>query len=124
MRLFDGTAQIGWMITEEWTSLVSRPIAPGNTNVTDQQLVFASGNTAASSDSVGTAASFGLMANRTFPPGGSFTYQQRFRPAAFNVSDKPVRLLVTFNATAQSHYPNGPYYKNPANFRISLECSK
>jgi len=120
----DGTAQIGWMITEEWTSLVNRPIAPGNTNVTDQQLVFASGNTAASSDSVGTLASMGLLTNRTFPPGSSFTYQQRFRPGSFNASDKPVRLLVTFNATAQSHYPNGPYYKNPANFRISLECSK
>ena len=96
------------MISEDWASLVSRPTAPGDTNVTDQQLIFASGNTAASSDSVGTLASVGELTRHTFPPGGSFTYQQRFRPAGFDAADKPAKLILTFDAKAQTLRASGP----------------
>jgi hypothetical protein len=120
----DGTQQIGWMITEDWVNLFSRPIAPGGVNVTDQQLTLAGGNTVASSNTAGTTMNFGELANRTFPPGGSFTYTQRFRQAPFDASDKPIRLLFTFNAKAQSLYPHGPYYKNPADIRVDLTCTK
>ena len=120
----DGTQQVGWMITEDWVNLFSRPIAPGGVNVTDQQLTLAGGNTVASSNTAGTTMNFGELANRTFPPGGSFTYMQRFRQAPFDVSDKPIRLLFTFNAKAQSLYPHGPYYKNPADIRVDLTCTK
>jgi len=121
----NGGPQIGWMITEDWVSLVHRAIAPGNTNVTDQQLVFAGGNTVASSNSAGTTMNMADLLARTFPPGGSFTYQQRFRPTGpFAASDKPVKLILTFNATAEKKNANAPQYKNPANFRISLTCTK
>ncbi|MBV8282942.1 MAG: hypothetical protein JO347_12895, partial [Candidatus Eremiobacteraeota bacterium] len=120
----DNAAQIGWMITEEWTNLFTRPLAPGDANVTDQQLVFASGNSAASSDSVGTSASFAQLSLKTLSPNAPFSYQQRFRPGAFDATDKPVRLLLTFNATAQNQRIGAPHYKSPANFRIDLTCSK
>ncbi|MBV8280923.1 MAG: hypothetical protein JO347_02520 [Candidatus Eremiobacteraeota bacterium] len=120
----DNAAQIGWMITEEWANLSSRPLTPYDTLVTDQQLVFASGNSAASSDSVGTSASFAQLTLHTIAPSSAFSYQQRFRPGAFNATDKPVRLLVTFNASAQNQRTNAPHYKTPANFRIDLTCSK
>jgi hypothetical protein len=119
-----GAPQIGWMITEEWVSLVSRPIAPGDTNMTDQQLTLTGGNTIASSNSAGTTMNFSQLAYRTFPPGGSFTYQQRFRQAPLDPSDKPVKLLFTFNAKTQNQKPNAPHYKIPADFRIDLTCTK
>jgi hypothetical protein len=116
--------QIGWMITEDWVSLVTRPIAPGDTNMTDQQLTLAGGNTIASSNSAGTTMNMAQLGSHTFPPAGSFTYQQRFRQAPFDASDKPVRLLFTFNAKAQNQNPNAPHYKSPADLRIDLTCTK
>jgi hypothetical protein len=42
-----------------------------------------------------------------------------------NASDKPVRLLVTFDAAKEKQNPNAPQYtSNPPNFRISLACTK
>jgi hypothetical protein len=117
--------QIGWMVTEDWVSLVNRPIAPGDTNVTDQQIVLTSSDTIASSNSAGTQMNFGQLVNRTFAPGSSFTYQQRFRQANLNFSDKPVKLIVTFDAVKEKTYTHAPQYTaNPPNFRISFDCTK
>ncbi len=116
--------QIGWMITQQWVNLTSRPLAPGDVNVSDEQLVLASGNTVASSNSAGTSMNFSELAIHTFKPGEEFTHQQRFRYGPFNPADKPVRLLVTFNADAQNQRENMPHYKLPANYRISFACTK
>ena len=46
-------------------------------------------------------------------------------PNAFNASDKPSRVLVTFDAKTQNALPAPhPHNSKPANFRINLECSK
>jgi hypothetical protein len=120
-----GGPQIGWMITEDWASLVNRPLAPGDTNVTDQQLVLASGNTIASSNSAGTQMNWMQLTTRTFAPRSLFTYQQRFRMSSFNASDKPVKLIVTFDANKEKLFTHMPQYKViPPNFRIGLTCSK
>lgn len=116
--------QIGWLITEDWASLANRPITAGNFNITDQQLTLAGGKTIASSNTAVTNMNMSELAVHEFPPGGSFTYKQRFRQAPFDPSDKAIRLLFTFNAKAQSLYPRGPYYKTPADFRIDLTCTK
>lgn len=120
----DGVAQIGWMVTEDWASLANRKITAGNFNITDQQLTLGGGNTIASSNTAVTNMNMTELGVHEFPPGGSFTYKQRFRQAPFDPTDKPIRLLFTFNAKAQSLYPQGPYYKTPADFRIDLTCSK
>jgi len=121
----NSSPQIGWMITEDWVSLVNRPISPSDTNTTDQQLVLGSGNTIASSNTAGTSINFGQLGYHTFAPGGSFTYQQRFRLAPFDPTDKPVRLIVTFDATKEKMSTHAPQFtSNPPNFRISFQCSK
>lgn len=116
--------QIGWMITEDWVSLVGRPIAPSDTMDTDQYLITASGNNVPATNSAGTSMNKEQLDFHTFPAGGSFTYQQRFRWGPFSASDKPVRLLLTFDAVKENARVNAPHYKTPANFRVNLECSK
>jgi hypothetical protein len=116
--------QIGWMITEEWVNVTGRSLAPGDTYDTDQYLVTASGNNIPSSNSAGTSMNKQQLDFHTFDPGGSLTYQQRFRWSPFDATDKPARLLVTFDATQENKNPNRPHYKTPANFRIDLGCSK
>lgn len=117
--------QNGWAITEEWANVSHQSVAPGDTNVTDQQLVLTSGNTISSSSGVISSGSFAQMAYHTFAPGGSFTYQQRFIQLPFALADKPVRLIVTFDAVKQKLSTHRPQYKTiPANFRIDLTCTK
>ena len=116
--------QIGWMITQDWVSLASRPITPGDTLVGDQYLITQSGNNVASSNSAGTSMNKAQLDFHTFAAGGSFTYQQRFRWSNVLTTDKPVRLLVTFDAAKENVREHMPHYETPANFRINLECSK
>ena len=116
--------QGGWMISQEWTNLTGKPLAPSDTLSSDQQLVFASGSSVASSNTAVTSMNMQQLAFRTFPPNGSFSYQQRFRPSTFDASDKPVKLLVVFDAATQNKRENKPHYSLPANFRISFDCNK
>ncbi len=120
-----GGAQVGWKIAEEWSSLAHQPVAPGDTNITDQQLVLTSGNTISSSSGVVSSGSFAQLAGHTFAPGSSFTYQQEFRNIPFDVSDKPAKVIVTFDAAKEKLAAKKPQYKAiPPNFRIGLTCSK
>jgi len=124
--------QFGWLVTQEWVNSTKRWVLPGGlfdqgrkvtpTNVTDEYLVTQSGNNASSANAVG-----GLQLgsrNIDWPPGGSFTFQQRFVWSPFVASDKPVRLLVTFDVAHQNAIADVPHYRKPANFRIDLTCSK
>lgn len=120
----DGT-QIGWAVTEQWTSQAKRKIAPSETLVTDQQLVLASGDTIASSNSAGSSMSTAKLTFNEFAPGGTLTYTQLFRPTGFNATDKPVKLIVTFDAAGENQRANMPHYTTvPPNYRISLGCVK
>jgi len=121
----DNAVQIGWMVTQDWTNLTQRSLVPSDTAITDQQLVLANGDTVASSNSAGTTMNFGQLATRTFAPGASFTYQQRFRGSPFDAANKPTGLLVTFDAKAEKQRTHNPQYTGSTpNFRISFECSK
>ena len=116
--------QIGWMITEDWVNLTSRPLAPSDSLMQDQYLITAGGQNTPATNSAGTSMNQEQLVFRTFPPGGSFTYQQRFRWAPLNPSDKPVKLLVQFDAAKQNVRVGLPHYKTPANFRIDFTCTK
>jgi hypothetical protein len=120
-----GQPQIGWMVTEDWTSLASKAISAGDANVTIQQLVLGNGDTLLSDAGVISSGSFGTLAFHTFAPSSSLTYQQQFRQIPFDAVDKPVKLIVTFDAAMEKLTPYKPQYKvNPPNFRIDLECTK
>jgi hypothetical protein len=116
--------QIGWMITEDWVNLASRPLAPSDANAEDQYLITASGQNTPATNSAGASMNLQQLTFRTFAPGSSFNYQQRFRWSSVDPSDKPSKLLVTFNAVAQNARVGAPHYKTPANFRIDLTCTK
>ena len=117
--------QIGWAVTETWTNQTRKPWAPGDTFVTDQQLVFADGNTLSSSNSAGSMMAQGKLMTHTFAPGESFTFQELFRPSGFDATETPVKLLVTFNAASENNIAWKPHYTaNPANFRIKLTCGR
>ncbi len=119
-----GGPQTGWKVTEDWTSLVHQSIAAGDTNVSIQQLVLGNGDTLTSDAGVSTSGSFGELAQHTFAPGSSFTYQQLFVQIPFNTVDKPVKLIATFDAVTEKKLTNRPQYKvSPPNFRINFECS-
>ncbi len=121
--------QIGWRVTQEWTNATSRSLFPGDlpsgpileTNVTDEYLVTQSGNNASSANTVGNMGPFG---GHEFAPGATFTFKQLFGWSPFDKTDKPTRLLVTFDAKKQNALAGHPHYHMPANFRINLECSK
>jgi hypothetical protein len=117
--------QIGWAVTQQWVNQTKRKIAPAETQVTDQQLVLASGDTIASSNSAGSSMSTQKLTFNEFAPGGSLTFTQLFRPTQFDVNDKPVKLIVTFDAASENQRANMPHYTAvPPNYRISLGCSK
>jgi len=117
--------QIGWAVTEQWTNQTNRKLAPADTSTGDQQLVFASGDTVASSNSVVSSLSMQKLAFNDFAPAGELSYVQLFRPTGFVPTDKPVKLIVTFDADAQKRRTGMPQFKSvPPNFRISLGCVK
>lgn len=120
-----GGTQVGWKIAEEWTSLAPRPLAPGDSYIIGQQLALTGGNTMSSGDGVVSSGSFGQLAGHSFSPGGAFTYEQQFRQIPLDATDKPTKLIVSFDAAKQNARAGMPHYTlKPANFRISFTCSK
>jgi hypothetical protein len=127
------SGQYGWDVTQEWVNVTTSQVLPGPlydkgheikpTNVTDEYLVTQSGNNASTANVAGGFSLGGR--NVAFPPGGSFTFAQLFAWSPFDATDKPVRLLVTFDVAKQNVLADVPHYKvKPANFRINLECTK
>jgi len=117
--------QIGWTVTEDWVNLTGKPLAPGDTWASEQQLALTSGNTISVTNGASTQMNWGNLIYRTFPPGSSWTYQQRFRQAGLDVNDKPAKLIVPFDASKQNPRVGAPHYTvNPPNYRISLACTK
>ena len=99
-------------------------IAAGDTFISVQQLVLGNGDTLESDAGVRSSGSFVQLATHVFAPGTSFTYQQQFIQIPFN-PDKPVKLIVTFDASAEKKVTYRPQYKvDPPNFRINLECTR
>lgn len=121
--------QYGWTVSQEWVNATGRPLYPGvlpsgpalETNVTDEYLVTQGGISAASGN---TAGDLGTLWNHRFAPGGTFAFDQLFGWSPFDPNDKPIRLLVTFDAAKQNKLAGHPHYLKPANFRISLDCTK
>jgi len=116
------TTQIGWLVGEQWTALAKK--APADTYVGDQFLITTSGQNVASSNSVVSTLTSQKLDYHEFAVGETFSYKQNFRWSPFDANDKPVRLLVTFDAVTQNKRDGQPHFKLPANFRIDLTCSK
>jgi len=119
----EGGPQIGWLVAEDWIALVKSG-SPGDTGILDQFLITTSGDDVASSNSTVATLTWQKLAYHAFAPGGGYSYSQNFRWSPFDPTDKPVRLLVTFDKTAQNKRDGVPHYKGLADFRIDLTCTK
>jgi hypothetical protein len=129
----DPTNVIGWLVTQTWVNASGHGVVPGDgsdkgqsflsTRVRDEYLVTQSGKSGSSANAVG-----GLQLQSKpgydWSPGASWTFQQLFTWGSFDKTDKPVRLLVTFDDKAQNAMAGFPHYRKPADFRIDLTCSK
>jgi len=125
--------QNGWLVTQTWENASGRGVIPGGgadqgtkfvgTRVSDEFLATESGNNVSSFNAVG-GFHLGAKPGSDWAPGSSWTFQQLFVGGGLVGTDKPVRLLVTFDAKTQNALPAVPHYRMPANFRIDLTCSK
>ncbi len=129
------TNQTGWLIAQDWQNISRVRLFPGGltdmghtggpvygSNVSDEYLTTQGGNSVSSANTVGD---MGPFPGHVFDRGATWSFQQTMYPNAFNASDKPSRVLVTFDAKTQNTLPAPhPHYSKPANFRIDLACSK
>ena len=123
----------GWTVTQTWVNASGRGVIPGDgadkgqafegTRVRDEYLVTQNGK---SGSSANVAGGFALQTKPGFDwsPGASFTFPQLFSWGGFDQTDKPIRLLVTFDDKGQNALPGFPHYRKPADFRIDLTCNK
>ena len=120
---------IGWLVTQTWVNVSGRGVIPGGgadkgtAFVGDEYLITQSGKSASSANAVG-GFQLGSKPGYDWSPGASWTFQQLFVWGGFDPTDKPIRLLVTFDDKTQNKTPGVPHYKEPANFRIDLTCTK
>jgi len=124
---------IGWLVTQTWINVSGRGVLPGGlfdkgqefvpTHVTDEYLATQGGKTGSSANAVGGLL-LGSKPGYDWAPGSSYTFQQLFTWPGFDPADKPIRLVVTFDDKTQNAMPGVPHYRNPADFRIDLTCSK
>lgn len=125
--------QFGWLVTQTWVNATGHGAVTGAgsdqgqkflaTNVSDEYLATLGGKSASTANVTG---GFHLPAKPGYDwkPGESWTFQQLFAWGNFDPTDKPVRLLVTFNDRIQNTTPGLPHYRKPADFRIDLTCMK
>ena len=127
--------QNGWLVKQQWVNVthmkvfagvlpdIGRRVAP--TNVSDEFLATKSGNNASSFNVVGGFQLGGANHFNPFEPGVPFTFEQLIAGGNLDPADAPIRLLVTFDTTAQNKVKLPipvPHYRMPANFRIDLTC--
>jgi hypothetical protein len=116
--------QTGWIATEDWKNLTGKTITPVITAVQDQQIVLQNGDTVSSGNATTTTLNFQQLVYHSFAAGASFTHAQRFWPGTFDAANKPVKLLVMFDAKTQAKYTNLPQFTSgPPNMRIKLDCT-
>jgi hypothetical protein len=125
--------QIGWLVTQTWVNASGRGIVPrgfcdqcpkfAGTGVTDEYLATQGGKSGSSANAVGGLKIYSKP-GYDWHPGEAWTFQQFFSWGNFDPTDKPVRLLVTFDDKTQNATPGVPHYRKPADFRIDLTCSK
>lgn len=122
----DSGKQTGWAVSEEWVNASKATIEPIDVLKGEQQLILASGDTIASTNSTGSTLTEQKLDYHDFAPGASFSHKQTFiLYTDVDPSNKPVKLLLLFDAKGMKERPNKPQYApGIANFRIAFKCSK
>ena len=129
----DPKSAFGWTVSQTWVNASGRGVLPFGlsdkgtafvgTRVTDEYVATQSGKTGSSANAVG-GFQLGAKPGYDWAPGESWTFQQLFVWGSFDPTDKPMRLLVTFDDKTQNSTPGVPHYRKPADFRIDLTCTK
>jgi hypothetical protein len=128
------SSNFGWLVTQTWLNVSGHGATnDGNndqgtkflaTHVTDEYLTTQGGKSGSSANAVGGLKLASKPGGWDWKPGESWTFQQVFVWGNFDPTDKPIRLLVTFDDKSQNAIAGVPHYRKPADFRIDLTCSK
>lgn len=124
-----GDAVNGWDVTMQWANGTSYAgISPVDTRKQDLVLGLANGDTLTATDTTRGSLNQQQLDFHTFPASGQFTYTQSFLTGTtLDPSNKPVKLLVTFDVTAYRAAAGSSAkfwkLKTPGyNYRINLTC--
>jgi hypothetical protein len=122
-----------WNVTMQWGNGTSYAgITPAvDTLKQDMVLALANGDTLAPGDTTSGALNQQQLDYHSFPASGQFTYTQSFyENQTLDQSNKPAKLLITFDVAKYRQYHPGKdakfwRQKTPGyNYRIDLTCSK
>jgi hypothetical protein len=119
------TKQTGWDATEQWRNGTDRTLSPVSDSFTlGQQVVLQSGGTIAALDTTTGTLSQQQLDYHQFPPSAQLTHVQVFVSANPDANDKPVAVVIVFDAAKLKQYPGHPAFSvTPPNYRIKFDCS-
>jgi hypothetical protein len=117
--------QTGWDATEEWRNGTDRTLSPTADSFTlSQQIVLQNGDKIAAWDSTTGTLSQQQVDYHQFPPSAQLTHVQAFVSNTIDPNDKPVAVVIAFDAAKLQHNPGHPAFSaNPPNYRIKFDCS-
>ena len=120
-----------WNVSMQWANGTSMsPLAPSDTLKKALVLALANGDTLTTTDSTRAAMNEQQLDFHSFPASGQFTYTQMFMAEGSDGTNKPAKLLVTFDVPGyKKTHPagTGKYWtqKTPGyDYRVDLTCSK
>ena len=119
----DSGKQIGWLVTEQWRNGTDRRVTPAT--VKGQVLVLANGAQITPGDTTIATLSAQDLGFHDFLPSAQYTHMQKFIAAgAFDPANKPVAVVISFDAARQALDKTAPQYSiNPPNYKIKLDCT-
>ena len=117
-------AQIGWQVNEQWRNGTTQTITPTDSSVLSQQLVLQNGQTIVAQDTTTGTLSEQQVDFHQFPPSAQFAHAQIFVMPNVDANNKPVAVIIAFDAGKLKQYSNKPQFTvSPPNYRVRLNCS-
>jgi hypothetical protein len=123
-HMVDGK-QTGWDVTEQWRNGTDQTLAPSSgTFSLSQQLEFQKGDKLGALDSTTGTLSQQDVDYHDFPPSAQYTHVQTFLSSTVDPDDKPIAVIIAFDAAKLSQVANRPHFSvSPPNYRIKFTCS-
>src|ERR1700694_119006 len=117
--------QTGWDATEVWRNGTDRTLTPTSDSFPlSQQIVLQDGVKIASLDSTTGTLSQQQVDYHQFPPAAQFTHGQSFLSDSIDSNNKPMAVVIAFDAAKLQQYPGHPAFSvHPPNYRIKFDCN-
>jgi hypothetical protein len=116
--------QTGWEATEQWRNGTDRTLTPSADSFPlSQQIVLQNGDKIAAWDSTASGLSQQQIDYHEFPPSAQLTHVQTFWTSHFDSNNKPIAVIVAFDAAKLQKASRPGFSINPPNYRIKFDCS-